>query len=147
METKGRNNNPNQKPQTEQRHPDDWQRDLNPDYMAGQNIGAASDREEQGLPSAYDFKNLHRAFSGLRDDELKQIPVLPVGSRLQQGATYIDLSEGTPKEFRAIGDVIADRGNFFVPKDQVPYPIWNRLIGEEKPGQATDDNRTSVPPR
>jgi hypothetical protein len=23
----------------------------------------------------------------------------------------------------------------YVPKAQVPYEIWNRLIGEEKPGQ------------
>jgi hypothetical protein len=26
-------------------------------------------------------------------------------------------------------------GNAYVPKDRVPYEIWNRLIGEEKPGQ------------
>jgi hypothetical protein len=26
-----------------------------------------------------------------------------------------------------------EHGYFVVPKDEVPYPLWNRLIGEQKP--------------
>ncbi len=67
------------------------------------------------------------------DDELKQVPLVPDGTRLQQGATYVDLSEESPREFTARGDMEAGPGHAYVPKDQVPYEIWNRLIGEEKP--------------
>jgi hypothetical protein len=33
----------------------------------------------------------------------------------------------------ARGDMEAQPGNASVPKDRVPYEIWNKLIGEEKP--------------
>jgi hypothetical protein len=29
----------------------------------------------------------------------------------------------------------ASAGHAYVAKDRVPYQIWNRLIGEPKPGQ------------
>jgi len=45
------------KPQTEVKHPPEWERDLNPDHMAGQNIGAEPDREV-GFASAHDLRDL-----------------------------------------------------------------------------------------
>jgi len=63
------------------------------------------------------------------------VPLLAAGERLQQGATYIDLTQERPEEFTARGDMAALPGNAYVPKDRVPYEIWNRLIGEEKAGQ------------
>jgi len=122
-------------PQREQKHPDEWERDLNPNYMAGQNIGRESDERERNAPSAYDRKDVHRRLSDLGDDELKRIPVLPEGARLQQGATYVDLADERPREFTATGEMSAGERNLYVPKDQVDYTLWNRLIGEEKPGQ------------
>jgi hypothetical protein len=76
-----------------------------------------------------------RELRGIDDSDLKQVPVLAAGERLQQGATYIDLQEDQPAEFTARGDMAALPGNAYVPKDRVPYEIWNRLIGEEKPPQ------------
>ena len=121
-------------PQQEKKHPDEYQEDLNPNRMAGQNIGPDVFERERPIPTAHDAKQLHRSLRNFTDDELKQIPILPVGERLEQGATYIDLAENRPSEFKSTGGAEARAGHFYVPKDRVPYEIWNRLIGEEHAG-------------
>lgn len=118
-------------PQLEKKHPDEYMDDLSPNRMAGQNVGPDPRDRERPVPTAYDAKQLHRALAELDDDELKQIPILPVGERLEQGATYIDLAESRPREFKSNATAEARAGHFYVPKDRVPYEIWNRLIGEE----------------
>lgn len=129
--------NPDRMPQAQRKHPPEWERDLNPDHMKGQNIGAASAARETGLRTAYDVKELHdRLQDRFRDDELERVPVLPPGQRLQQGATYTDLRQPGGRECTALGSESAGPENWYVPKDEVPYMIWNRLIGESKPGQA-----------
>ncbi|HET7132775.1 MAG TPA: hypothetical protein VFJ95_11030, partial [Gammaproteobacteria bacterium] len=50
------------------------------------------------------------------DDELKQIPVIPEGQPLQQGAVYVDLRDGRHKEFTArarfaVGSVTVSTGS------------------------------------
>lgn len=121
------------KPQTEQKHPDEWQRDLNPDHMAGQNIGMPAADREQGLATAHDLKDLHRSLQEFDDEELKQIPVVPQGQRLQQRATYLDLNDLGREEFTATGEMRAGADHCYVPKSEVGYPIWNRLRGIEDP--------------
>jgi hypothetical protein len=61
--------------------------------------------------------------------------VVSEGERLQQGATYVDLRRQPMEEFTARGDMTAGAANAYVPQDRVPYEIWNRLIGEPKPGR------------
>ena len=134
-ETKGEKTHEQAPPQREQKHPDRYQGDLNPNHMAGQNIGADMTDREQAIRTAYEVKEIHRSLNGFADDDLKQIPILPNGARLQQGATYIDLADAPPREITAMGGDSVEPGHFIVPKDQVPYELWNRLIGEEKPGQ------------
>ena|SRR5919199_6430424 len=119
-----------QKPQTEQKHPDEWNRDLNPDRMAGQNIGQVPEGREAGR-TAYDVKDVHRTLEGFNDTELKQIPVLEPGTRLRQGATYLELNQGRG-QFTATGDRTVQHDETVIPKERVPYEIWNKLIGEEK---------------
>ena len=58
---------------------------------------------------------------------------MPQGSRLEQGATYIDLHSDTPQEFTATGDMEAGPHNWFVPKREIDYQLWNRLIGVDNP--------------
>lgn len=128
-------------PQTEVKHPPEWERDLNPDHMAGQNVGGRADDREQGLRTAYDVKPLHRRMNEWEDDDLKRIPVLPEGQRLQQGATYLDLAEPERGEFTAMGDMAAGEGNVYVPKDQVPYSLWNRLRGVDDPERTLGEGR------
>jgi hypothetical protein len=131
MDTRNGKNDSDPKPQREENHPREAEEDLNPSHMAGQNIGEPGDREARSV-TAYDVKELHRSLSRYSDDELKQIPVLTEGSRLQQGATYIDLAEPRPTEFRVNGGVTIGRAQLIVPKDRVPYSLWNKLIGEVK---------------
>lgn len=123
--------------QARQKHPDEWQQDLNPNHLAGQNIGPASEERIQPERTAFHLRKAGHDLGRLDDDELKQVPVLPEGTRLQQGATYVDLAVDPLHEFTARGDMSAGTTNAFVPKDRVPYEIWNRLIGEPKPGQGT----------
>jgi hypothetical protein len=101
---------------------------------AGENGAGTAAREVQ-VRTAYDVKEIHRALAGFSDDDLKQIPILPEGTRLEQGATYIDLAEERPSEVKVNAGVVTRAGQYYVPKDRVPYTIWNRLIGEAKPGQ------------
>jgi hypothetical protein len=122
------------KPQAVQKHPDEWQRDLNPDHLAGQNIGADAEAPESEL-TAFHLRKRGRDLRGLDDNDLKQVPVLREGTRLQQGATYADLADDHPREFRATAEMRAEAGHAYAPKDRVPYEVWNRLIGEPKPGQ------------
>lgn len=122
------------KPQTQPTHPDEWQRDLNPDQLAGQNIGRTSDHDTFAA-TAFHLRKRGQTLRGLDDSDLKQIPLLADGERLQQGATYANLAGDVPAEFTATGDMTAQPGDAYAPKDKVPYEVWNRLIGEPKPGQ------------
>lgn len=119
--------------QTLNKHPEQYQRDLNPNAMAGQNIGV--DKAETGTPprTAFDVKPLHRRLQTFSDDALKEVSILPEGTRLEQGATYIDLKDQQPEEFTATGDMEAGPDNWYVNKRDVHYEIWNRLIGIDDP--------------
>jgi hypothetical protein len=66
-----------------------------PDAAVGQNYGLVGPHpeKEDGHPTAHDIKEIHRQLQEYTDDELRQIPVLPRGSRLEQGKTYIDLKD------------------------------------------------------
>lgn len=119
-------------------HPPEYRDDLNPHPLAGQNTMAA-DQKEKNAPTAYDVKEIHQQFSGFTDDELKCIPVLPAGMRLQQGATYVDLQDEQLKEFSARGDMEAGEGNYYVPKSEVDYQLWNRLTGIDNAERVGDE--------
>ena len=75
-------------------HPEEYREDLNPEYGEGENIGPP--RYE--TRPAEEIKELHELFPGLRNSELKQIPVLVAGSRLEQGATYLVFPQPLPKK-------------------------------------------------
>lgn len=119
---------------------DEWQRDLNPDPLAGQNVGTQGSEREKNVPTAYEVKDVHRQMNNFTDDELKQIPILPPGTRLEQGATYIDLMDPERKEFTAMGDMTASPQNRYVAKTEVGYQLWNRLIGVENPERTGEGN-------
>ena len=130
-----RNQDRRPQPQATSRHPDEWRDDLNPAHLAGQNIGVASDVPARSDRTAFHLRKQGWHIGGLDDEELKQIPVLADGVRLQQGATYVDLMGDRTRELTATGDMSATEGHAYAPKDRVPYEIWNRLVGEDKPGR------------
>jgi len=121
------------------KHPPEYQKDLNPNAAAGINYGLVGPHPEKGNPrTAYDAKEAHRLLVDFTDDQLKQIPVLPAGSRLEQDATYIDLADPDRKEFKATSDMEAGPDSLLVPKSEVDYQLWNRLRG------VTDPSRTGA---
>ena len=134
MDTKDTNTGGGRLPQQDVRHPGEFQRDLEPNRMAGQNVGPDVVDREVPLPSAHELKDVHRMLSDFTDDELKQIRVLPPGTRLQQGATYVDLAAEPREEVKVNAGVVAREGQVLVAKKDVPYTVWNRLLG--KPGVA-----------
>lgn len=84
------------------KHPSEYQQDMNPDAAAGINYGRVGPHPEKDNPrTAYDVKRAHRLLHEFTDDQLKQLPVMPPGSRLEQDATYIDLADPDRKEFKA----------------------------------------------
>lgn len=111
---------------------DEWEHDLHPNPMAGQNHGLETAESEKNAPSAHDLKEVRQYLSEFSDSELKQIPVLLNGTRLQQGATYINLMDEDRQEFTAIGSMEAQEGSYYVPKTEVDYQLWNRLTQANK---------------
>ena len=126
-----------------EQHPEEYRADLNPEYRAGQNDNSSTTETR----TAYDIKELHQQISDLRNDELKQIPVLVEGTRLEQGAVYYDLRHPDRGEVKARADMVAGPDNWFVPKSGMDYELWNLLTGEADPErlgaltqQTADDN-------
>ena len=63
---------------------------------------------------------------------------MPRGSRLEQGATYVDLQDPQLREIKAMGNMEAGPNNWYVPKSEVDYQLWNRLIGITNPERLGD---------
>ncbi|NEP16472.1 MAG: hypothetical protein F6J97_06145 [Leptolyngbya sp. SIO4C1] len=106
---------------------EDYKQDLNPNPEAGQNDGPETVEADRFEQTAYEIEALHSRLSDFEKDELQAIPVLKPGARLQQGATYIDLSQSSIEEFTGMGDMSVEAGSYVVPKDRVDYLLWNRL--------------------
>jgi hypothetical protein len=120
----------------EDKHPEPYQRDLNPDAAKGLNWGNAGPHPEKNdCRTAKDVKELHNLLSDFLDDELDSIPVLPAGARLESNATYINFREADPKEFTAEGTEDVSENDLLVPKSEVDYQLWNRLIGLSNPAR------------
>ena len=129
-------------PEPHQQQSEDFEEDLRPDNLAGENRGPQELYHEYGL-SAYEVKDIHTKLADLTDDELKNILIVPVGSRLEQGAKYIDLQHLEQGEFVAMADIIADEDHYYVPKKQTDYVIWNRLNQVTTPARLAESESAS----
>jgi hypothetical protein len=127
------------KPQLDQEPRDDFDRELHPHHLEGQNIGPVAEEAHRPRRTAFDVKPMHRCLRDWPDDELKEIPVLEEGTPLQQGATYLNLRDSPRDEITARGGMRAGAGDCFIPKDEVPYPTWNRLRGITDPARTAAD--------
>jgi hypothetical protein len=99
--------------------------------MKPQGNPAHSIHDLPGAKPASEIKELIRKLTEFNMDELRQIFVLPEGTHLEQGATYVDLEDEPFRPFTAGGAMYA--GACTVPKDAVPHMLWNRLIGISDP--------------
>jgi hypothetical protein len=66
----------------------------------------------------------------LSADELKRLSLLTVGTRLDQGGTYVDLNDPVLKPFRAMGGQEAGEDNRYVAKRDTDYDLWDHLVGQ-----------------
>jgi len=104
----------------------DFEQDLNPLDQAGENH-SENLTLLPGARSADEIKQMHTILADLTGDELKSITILPAGTHLEQGAKYIDLRHLEQGEFVATSDMVAGADNFYVPKKETDYVLWNRL--------------------
>jgi hypothetical protein len=125
---------------TEPMHPEPYQQDLNLEAATGlkfDKIGPHPEKDDRR--TADDVKEAHRQLVDWTDDELKRIPLMPAGARLEPGAIYVDLREPARREFIATGDMMVPADGLYVPKSEVDFRTWNRLLGirtAERIGQA-----------
>jgi len=116
----------------------DFDRDLRPHEGSGQNN--MENNGQSNTRNAYDLKELHEKFPQLSNADLKQLAILPLGAKLEQGATYIDLSRLEEGEFKARADFQITETNLLVAKNSVDHELWDRLRGHgervEQPGNA-----------
>lgn len=117
---------------------DQYQQDLNPNPTAGYNIGVAGEQPGRFERTAADIKELHAQMEGYSTDELQRIPVLKAGTRLEQGAKYINLKDANCQEFTGMANDAVKASDYIVPKSEVGYDLWNRLIGVENPARTLE---------
>lgn len=111
---------------------EEYDRDLRVSRQSG---GLDASTPEGYAYSAYDIKVLYGKLGDLTDDEMKNVMVLPTGTRLEQGARYIDLNHLERGEFVGTSDMMAEPENYYVPKKQTDYVLWNRLNQVDNPAR------------
>jgi len=117
-----------EKPQNRQKHPPRYQEDLNPQHMAGQNIGDGGPDSIDRGEYASDRKDVMTALVEFNHDELQQIPLVRAGARLKNTATYVDVRIPGDQPFTVTGVMYAPEGRWIVPKAETPKELWQRLI-------------------
>jgi hypothetical protein len=127
------------KSQEKQKHPDESERDSNPDPMEGQNIGHSSTGSDPRAHTAAEIKALVERLTDFTSDQLMEIPLVLAGTQLKQGAVYLDLREPAPVPFTASAEMVAGEHNYYAPKAEVPHEIWNRLVEVLGPARMRPD--------
>ncbi len=107
--------------------------DLNPQPMAGINDAANDMRAQQSGHTASDLKEVYDLLPNLSSDELREIVILSEGTRLQEGAKYIDLRHLDEGEILGRNSMAAGSDNLYVAKSSMDYQLWNRLRGVTEP--------------
>jgi hypothetical protein len=136
------------KPQEQQKHPTEWSGDLNPNRMEGQNIGPSSKRNDLRANTAADIDVLAGRLNDFSRDELSQIPIVPTGTKLKQGAVYLDMRIPASVPFTATADLKATEMNHYAPKAEIPYQLWDRLVAALGPatmGEASKGAQENEP--
>ena len=81
---------------------------------------------DESRPAGED-RELASKLGDLSPDEIARLAVLEAGTRLEQGATYVDLNDIGRGPFKAIGGHEAGEHNRYVAKRDTDYELWNRL--------------------
>jgi hypothetical protein len=121
--------------QPKDQQPDSFDHDLHPNINAGVNDVTVGANPELDAITAYDMKEIHDLLPNFNDDELKRIVIMPEGSVLKQGATYLDLRHAGRGEIKVERpeQVGPPNLNLFIPKTETDYEAWNKLRGITDP--------------
>ena len=114
---------------------DSFDDDLHRTDRAGQHAGAATHETR----SAFDVKELHDKLPDVSKADMKSLPLIQAGERLQQGAVYCNLNDIAAGPFTAMGGQEAGPDDYFVAKSELDYELWNRLTGGG--GATTSDDQ------
>jgi hypothetical protein len=104
--------------------PDEFDAQLHDQSRAGQHAGGATHETRP----ASDIKELKKQIARPTANDLKALPVLAPGQRLQQGAVYCNLNQLDLGEFRAMGAMEASDTDLFVAKSEVDFELWNKIV-------------------
>jgi hypothetical protein len=110
--------------------------DLEAGNLAGANYGSPPTGDHSR--NAERIKSLHSTLADLTDDELRRVNPVAEGSRLEQGAKYIDLNHLEQGEFTAQANMTATADHLYVPKKETDYVLWNRLNQVDNPRRLDD---------
>lgn len=116
--------------------------DLNPQPMAGINDANNDMRAQMSGTTAYDLKEVHEMLPDLSSDELRELVILAEGTRLQEGAKYIDLRSLEQGEILRRNFMEAGPDNLYVAKSGMDYQLYNRLRGVTEPERVGDTSYT-----
>lgn len=104
--------------------------DLRPLGDADQHFGEIPIDRVAHERTAADVKGLHTRLGQLTRDELRRIPLLNAGTRLQEGETYLDLTQLDTGEFIAGEGRVVQPGDEIVAKHELDYQLWDYLSGQ-----------------
>jgi hypothetical protein len=110
--------------------------DLTANNFAGMNHGMEAQHPEWEGRSGASIKELHTRLADLTNDELAQLVILPEGSRLKQGAKYLDLEHLDQGEFVATAAMSVEPGQQLIAKHYTDYLLWDRLSGVADAGSS-----------
>lgn len=108
---------------------DKYRGDLNPNFRAGQQY----DGDHYDTIPAAEVKAIHDRYPDWDDELLESIPVMVVGSRLEEGATYFDLAKPEAGEWTGMNNITVADGEWIVPKSDVEYDVWSLITGVTDP--------------
>ena len=99
------------------------------DFDADLRAAPPTDTPDQTLPASTDHE-LKADFTDLTNDELGRLSVIQAGTRLEQGATYIDLNDVVGGPFTALGGHEVGPDDRLVAKRQTDYELWDKVVGQ-----------------
>ena len=87
----------------------------------------AQEREVSSLTAA-DVKNEHRVLRDIPEEELRELPLVPVGDFLQRGEWYLDLHNPARGEFPGNGREHVRPGQRVIGRSAASRDLWRRLV-------------------
>ena len=87
----------------------------------------AREREAATLTAA-DVKSEHRVLRDIAEDELRELPLVPVGAFLERGEWYLDLHNPARGEFSGDGHSRVRPGRRVIARRAASEQMWDQLL-------------------